>query len=324
LEIGGNRIPVCVREPCGVSNDLGHRATDKIEIGCLPVLQQSHDVILAPAADARFRIGGYIWHSLAAWTRRRASQLTCRIASAEPITRRMTVTASPNGRNQIATTVQIRVFGSFGLRRTGEAFDDGDDRTPRARRRKYSGEPCGIDPGNSWYAVQKGFQIDEITITQAAIEGKRKGRQIMRVVRRDTPPQRSGKVGEAPPANPGFSVGRDVRRDDSAERRFERATARIGPAAILGVGVALVAARRRREGGAACYSVCVFSPRREAAEGQEDDGESCRQSFNFSRNVSWQAPQPFFPRSPNAVWMVALSPLLMATSSTSALPAAIF
>ena len=167
MEIGGNRTPVCVREPCGVFDDLRHRAPDKIEIGCLPVLQQGHDVIFAPAADAGFRIGGYVRHGLAARTRRCASQLTRRIASAEPIARRMTVTAPPDGRDQIATTVPIRVLGRIGLRRAAEAFGDGDDRTPRARRRKYSGEPCGIDPRNSWYAVQKGFQIDEITITQS-------------------------------------------------------------------------------------------------------------------------------------------------------------
>src|SRR5205823_2925080 len=60
-----------------------------------------------------------------------------------------------------------------------------------------------------------------------------------------------------------------------------------------------------------------------AVTGQEGGGERRRQ-LSLSRNVSWQALQPFFRRSSHAAGTASLLPLFTATRSASALAWAFF
>jgi len=236
----------------------------------------------------------------------------------------MTVAAPPDRSDQIGAAVPRRAPCSIGPPWPTEAFGDRNDRSPHPRGCKDPGRGCSIEPRDGGYTVQKGFQIRQIAVTQAVVEGNRESRQIMRIIGCDPRAQRSGEIGKTPSADAGLSVGCDVGREDGSERCFESTAARVRATAVLGVGVALIATCRRGQVGAARRRPCIRGFRCDPGDGQEYGGESRRQSFSFSRNVSWQAPQPFFPRSPKAVCMAALSPLLTATRSASALAAAVF
>src|SRR3984893_1461929 len=144
----------------------------------------------------------------------------------------------------------------------------------------------------------------------------------MRIIRRHPPAHCPGEIGQAPAADPGRPVGRQVGRRDPAVWGGERRRAGIGLTAMLAVAVALIAAGRAGEVGAARHRIRGTNAPRDGK--QQRKGRERRPYFlSSSRNFAWQAPQPFFPISAKAVCMFALSPLLTATSSTSALAAAV-
>src|SRR6202030_1141534 len=123
-------------------------------------------------------------------------------------------------------------------------------------------------------------------------------------------------------ADPGRPVGRQVGRRDPAVWGGERRRAGIGLTAMLAVAVALVAAGRAGEVGAARHRIRSAGARREGK--QQRKGRDRRPYFLISsRNFAWQAPQPFFPISAKAVCMFALSPLLTATRTASAFNGAV-
>src|SRR5262245_51209176 len=122
-------------------------------------------------------------------------------------------------------------------------------------------------------------------------------------------------------ADPSFRIGGDVRAVECPERSRECAAAGIGLAAMRAIGVAVGTIGGGGEIGAAGDQVRIGGvSRRRQQNGSSSEDPYC----SFSRNVSWQPPQPFFPRSPKAVSIFALSPLFTATRSASAFSAAVF
>jgi hypothetical protein len=110
-------------------------------------------------------------------------------------------------------------------------------------------------------AVEIGLDVGEIALAQPVVEEKRKNRQVMRVVRRNAPAQRTAEICRAPAADAGCSVGGDVGRDDRAPFRGEDAAAGIRLAVVPGIGMALIAACARGQIGAARDTIRVRGAR---------------------------------------------------------------
>src|SRR6516162_4589754 len=151
-----------------------------------------------------------------------------------------------------------------------------------------------------------------------------KDRKIVRTIGPCTLAQRIEELRVAPPADARVRIRGDVRGIEGAKRGCEGAAASVRTSAVLGVGMTALTTSGGGQILAARHQICLRRLGSEPAENQEYDGDRRRQSFNFSRNVWWQAPQPFFPRSPKAASIFALSPLFTATRSTSAFSAAVF
>ena len=111
----------------GVFDDFGHRAADKVEIGCLPVLEEGHYVVVAPFSDPGFRIRGDFRDSLAVRTVGRTGEKARRLGGAEPIARRVAFTAMGERGDKIgAAIVSLATLG----RRTERARTEKEQLPP--------------------------------------------------------------------------------------------------------------------------------------------------------------------------------------------------
>lgn len=148
-------------------------------------------------------------------------------------------------------------------------------------------------------------------------------RKIIGAVGADAVAQGAQELSLAPAPDPGLAIGRDVGAVESAERRRDRPPAGIRPPAMGAVGMTGDAVGGIGEISTPRDRIRLGSARRRR-QCQQDRNRRPAQCLSFSRKSVWQPPQPFLPRSANAVWMSPLAPLLTATSSASALPAAVF
>src|SRR5712691_10488269 len=149
-------------------------------------------------------------------------------------------------------------------------------------------------------------------------------REIIGAVRPHPLTQGTQELRIGPPADAGLGIGGDVRAVERAEWGCQRQPTGIGLAATRPLGMAIIAARGRGEIGAARNGVRVGGfRRRRKRQRQEKDGEDRPYFLTSSRNLPWQAPQPFFPRSAKASCIFALSPPFTAVASTVTFSAAV-
>ena len=128
-----------------------------------------------------------------------------------------------------------------------------------------------------------------------------------------TPAHRSHEIDEPPAADAGCFIRRDVGADDGAELGEEDAAPSVGEASMLAVGVTFTAASRGGEIGATRRGTVIGAESSPGNSEQEKRRYQRRDYLISTRKFWWQAPQPFFPRSANAVWIAALSPVFTAS-----------
>src|SRR6516162_3520196 len=96
---------IIIGQPRGVFDDFGHRTANKIEIGCLPVLEEGHDIVVAPVSDPGLRIRCDVRNSLAIRAMGGTGEKPRRLGGAEPVAWRVAFTAMGERGNEISAAI---------------------------------------------------------------------------------------------------------------------------------------------------------------------------------------------------------------------------
>src|SRR6266851_5159127 len=132
-------------------------------------------------------------------------------------------------------------------------------------------------------------EIGDVLVVHPGEGGIGKDGKIMGAVLGNALAQGAVEILEAPGAEPGLLVRRDVGRIERAERRRQGAAAGEALAVVLGIGVAADAIRRVEDIGAALDSRLVGAARSERRSG-EDDGNKKSGRAPSSNEVDHYAP----------------------------------
>src|SRR6266852_2208352 len=274
FEVDGDGAAVLVAERRRALYDLGHARADEVELRRLPGLQQRGDIVDAPLADPRLRIGGDVGRLLPVRALRIAGEGLAAFDRAQEISRRVAFLAMHDRLGKIAPAVPL---GALALDRRERAWRK-EQRPPEhlqetpAEGRLHLMRLVRLRHRRT--RLQIGVEVGDVRILHAG-EGRERedGKEVMPVIV-DALAQRVVELRRAPAADAVLLVRRDVGSIERAEGRRQRPAAGERLTAAFHIGVAASAIGGAEQNLAALKRRLVGCPSRQRRNQQENRGET--------------------------------------------------